>query len=201
MDTNQIDKAVSTRARVRITDRNGWAKGAEGIAIGFRSLYSNIKVGFVDTNGSYTGEYTMVHYANVDIIEDEDATQQPRTTKTTARRRPTATEARIKRHMRRLQRQADTATRNAARAAHRAERHTIASHLRNLGVDEATATGMAATLRKRITPGVRGYALKDGIRRRCTCYTLGQMLAALVDYKPRKKAFQDARAHLLTLAA
>ncbi|MFL1440414.1 hypothetical protein [Nocardiopsis protaetiae] len=115
--------------------------------------------------------------------------------------RPTVTEARIKKAMRRLQRRADTATRNAARAAHRAERHTIASHLRSLGVDEDTATGMAATLRKRITPGVRGYALKSGTRRRCTRYTQGQVLAALVDYKPRKAEYRDARAHLLALAA
>lgn len=115
--------------------------------------------------------------------------------------RPTVTEARIKRHMRRLQRQADTAQRAAARAAHRAERHTIASHLRALGVDDATATGMAATLRKKATHGVKGYALKDGVRRRCVRCTRSQVLAALMDYKPRKKAFQAARTTALALAA
>ncbi|WP_431870837.1 hypothetical protein [Nocardiopsis eucommiae] len=115
--------------------------------------------------------------------------------------RPTVTEARIKRHMRRLQRQADTATRNAARAAHRAERHTIAAHLRNMGVDEATATGMAATLRKKATGGVKGFVKKNGIRRDCTRYTRGQVLALLDAYKPRKEAFKVARQNLLALAA
>ncbi len=113
--------------------------------------------------------------------------------------RPTGTEARIKRVMKQAERRAKVATRTAATAAHRDGRRTIASHLRTLGVDDATATGMAATLRKKITPGVRGYALKDGTRRRCTRYTLGQVLAALTDYKPRKDTYKAAR--LLALAA
>lgn len=113
--------------------------------------------------------------------------------------RPTVTEARIKRHMRRLQRQADTQARNAARAAHRTERHTIASHLRTLGVDEATATGMAATLRKKAAHGVKGFALKDGVRRPCTRYTRGQFIALLAAYKPRKAEYKAARE--LALAA
>jgi len=113
--------------------------------------------------------------------------------------RPTIAEARIKRHMHRLQRRADVATRTAAKAAHRGGLKTTAGHLRALGVDDATATGMAATLRKKITGGVKGFALKDGIRRACTRYTQGQVLAALVGYKPRKQAFKDAQA--LALAA
>lgn len=115
--------------------------------------------------------------------------------------RPTVTEARIKRHMRRLQRQANTATRNAAKASHRAERHTIASHLRNMGVDEATATGIAATLRKKATGGVKGFAKKDGTRRSCVRYTRNQILGLLNGYKPRKEAFKVARQNLLALAA
>ena len=115
------------------------------------------------------------------------------------KQRPTIREARIKRTMRRAARRAEVAARNAARAAHRAERHTIASHLRSLGVDEDTAAGMAATLRKKASGGVRGYALKDGVRRPCTRYTRGQFIALLAAYKPRKAEYKAARE--LALAA
>lgn len=60
MNANQIDQAVRTRARVRISERNGWAAGVEGIALGYRDLYDSFKVGFVDADGNYTGEYTTV---------------------------------------------------------------------------------------------------------------------------------------------
>jgi len=70
MDASQIEKAVSTRARVRIGKNNGWAAGVEGIALGFRSLYGNIKVGFVDADGDYAGEYTMVSHESVELIID-----------------------------------------------------------------------------------------------------------------------------------
>lgn len=115
--------------------------------------------------------------------------------------RPTGTEARIKRVMRRAQRQADVATRKTAKAAHRDSLHTIASHLRAMGADDKTATGMAATLRKKATGGRKGFALADGHRRACTRYTRAQVLSALTVYKPRKQAYRDARAHLLALAA
>lgn len=113
--------------------------------------------------------------------------------------RPTGTEARIKRHMRQAQRRATVATRDAAHAAHKAEWRTVASHLRSLGVDDTTATGMAATLRKKATGGRKGFALADGHRRACTRYTRGQFLAALTVYKPRKDTYKAAR--LLALAA
>src|SRR5690554_6178605 len=103
------------------------------------------------------------------------------------KQRPTGTEARIKRHMRQAARRAEVATRAAAKAAHRNSLRTNASHLRALGIDDQVATGMAATLRKKIHgAGVRGYAKKDGVRRPCTRYTRGQILTALVAYKPRK---------------
>lgn len=109
------------------------------------------------------------------------------------RRRPTIAEARIKRHMHRAARRAQVATRKAAHVAHRGGLHTVASHLRAMGADDATATGMAASIRKKLTGGVRGFARKDGQRRACTRYTRSQILAALVTYKPRKKAFQAFR--------
>ncbi len=77
MDASQIEKAVTTRARVRISKNNGWAAGVEGIAMGYRATYDNIKVGFVDAEGNYTGEYTMVPRSSVELIgEPEDAEQE-----------------------------------------------------------------------------------------------------------------------------
>ncbi|KOX10316.1 hypothetical protein ADL05_25960 [Nocardiopsis sp. NRRL B-16309] len=101
--------------------------------------------------------------------------------------------------MRQAARRATVATRKAASAAHRDGLHTIASHLRQMGADEKTATAIAATLRKKVTPGIRGFALKDGVRRSCTRYTRGQILAALVVYKPRSDANKAFRT--LALAA
>lgn len=115
--------------------------------------------------------------------------------------RPTIEEARIKRAMKQAERRAKVATRNAAHTAHRDSLHTIASHLRAMGADNKTATAIAATLRKKTSPGVRGFALKDGVRRTCTRYTRAQVLAALTVYKPRKRALIDARTNMLALAA
>jgi hypothetical protein len=84
MNASQIEKAVTTRARVRISKNNGWAAGVEGIALGFRNLYGNIKVGFVDANGDYTGEYTMVSHESVEMITDEVADTEPHGEQATA---------------------------------------------------------------------------------------------------------------------
>lgn len=69
MDGTQVDTAVSTRARVRISDTHGWAAGVEGIALGYHPNYNNLKVGFVDESGKYTGESTVVPVGSVDLIE------------------------------------------------------------------------------------------------------------------------------------
>lgn len=112
--------------------------------------------------------------------------------------RPTPSQARTNRLNRQAQRRALAATRTAAKAAHRDSRHTVASHLRDMGVDETTATGMASTLRRKVTgAGVKGYALKDGRRRPCVRYTRPQVIAALVDYRPRKAEYKAARRHAL----
>lgn len=116
-------------------------------------------------------------------------------------RTPHIAQAKANRLARQAHRKALAAKRKAAHAAHRAERHTIASHLRTMGIDETTATGMAATLRKKVTRGTKGFAKRDGVHRRCTRYTRNQVLAALADYKPRKTEFKAARSHLLDLAA
>jgi len=115
--------------------------------------------------------------------------------------RPTNAEARIKKEMRRGERRAKVATRTAAHAAHRTGLKTVAGHLRALGVDEATATGMAETIRKKLDGGVKGFAKKDGTRRRCTRYTLGRVMGGLVTYRPRKDTYKAARTQLLALAA
>lgn len=116
--------------------------------------------------------------------------------------RLTPSQARTNRLNRQAQRRALAATRNAAKAAHRNERHTVASHLRDMGVDETTAAGMASTLRRKIHgPGVKGYALKDGRRRPCVRYIRTQVIAALVEYQPRKGVYKTTRENLLALAA
>ena len=116
--------------------------------------------------------------------------------------RTTNTQAKSNRLARQARRKSPGRPAQAAHAAHRAERHTIASHLRTMGIDETTATGMAATLRKKVNGrGIKGFAKRDGIRRRCTRYTRNQVMNALTEYKPRKAEYKDARAHLLDLAA
>lgn len=116
--------------------------------------------------------------------------------------RPTPSQARTNRLNRQAQRRALAATRNAAKAAHRNERHTVASHLRAMGVDDTTASGMASTLRRKIHgAGVKGFAKKDGRRRACVRYTRPQVIAALVEYQPRKATYKTTRTNLLTLAA
>ena len=118
--------------------------------------------------------------------------------------RTTIAQARTNRFARRAARRVLVAQRATARAAHRAERHTVASHLRTMGADAATAVGIAASLRKKMSPGVRGFSARsitDGRRRPCTRYTRAQALAALAAYKPRKAAYKDVRAHVLGLAA
>lgn len=114
------------------------------------------------------------------------------------KQRPTITEAKFKRHMHRAGRRAKVATRNAAKAAHHDSFSTAASHLRQAGVDDQVAAGMAATLRKKITGGRKGIAKKNGVRRPCTRYTSGQFLAGLIAYKPRKAEYKDARRHAIT---
>ena len=58
--------AVVTRSRVRISNRNGWAQGIEGIALGYRPGWGSVKVGFIDDDGSYTGDWTVVPVLHVE---------------------------------------------------------------------------------------------------------------------------------------
>ncbi|MDQ0809790.1 hypothetical protein QFZ63_001504 [Streptomyces sp. B3I7] len=70
MNMAQIDQAVSTRGRIRISKRNGWAAGVEGIAMGYCASYDSIKVGFLDADGNYTGEYTTVPRTMLELVEE-----------------------------------------------------------------------------------------------------------------------------------
>ncbi|MET8571801.1 hypothetical protein [Streptomyces sp. NPDC004783] len=70
MNMAQIDQAVSTQARIRISKNNGWAAGVEGIAMGYRASYDSIKVGFLDADGNYTGEYTTVPRTMLELVEE-----------------------------------------------------------------------------------------------------------------------------------
>lgn len=67
----QLDKAIADRAQIRITEGSGYHKGVIGIAMGFRPAYGNVKVGFIDEDGLYTGDYTVVSYEHVELIERE----------------------------------------------------------------------------------------------------------------------------------
>jgi hypothetical protein len=70
MNIAHIEQAVTTRARVRISKNNGWAASGEGIAMGYSASYDSIKVGFLDTDGNYTGDYTTVPRTMLELAEE-----------------------------------------------------------------------------------------------------------------------------------
>lgn len=72
MDSKTLDQLISTRGRIKISHRNGWAAGVTGIALGFNTLYGNVKIGFIDDNGDYTGEYTKVSLSMVEVATTPD---------------------------------------------------------------------------------------------------------------------------------
>jgi hypothetical protein len=72
-----LDKLIASRGMIKISDRNGWAAGTVGIAMGYRATYDNVKVGFVDAEGKYTGEYTMVSRTMVEEVPEEAAKTAP----------------------------------------------------------------------------------------------------------------------------
>lgn len=74
---DSIDNAIRNRSLVRITERSGHGKGLVGIALGYNAQYDSVKVGFVDDQGNYTGEYTKVGRSCVEIL-GEEAPEDPR---------------------------------------------------------------------------------------------------------------------------
>jgi hypothetical protein len=77
LTNSQIDQAITTRARIVIAEDNGYHKGLIGIALGYRPAYGNIKVGLIDTNGEYTGEYTVVSYKHVELAPEAAPSFEP----------------------------------------------------------------------------------------------------------------------------
>lgn len=76
---SEMTAAIRTRSAVRITNRSGHAKGMTGIAMGYNPSYHSVKVGFLNADGSYSGEYTKIGFDCIEIIADdttdtEDAT-------------------------------------------------------------------------------------------------------------------------------
>jgi hypothetical protein len=67
----QINEAIQNRSAVRISERNGYHKGLTGIALGYNSSYGSIKVGFVDADGKYNGDYTTVAAEHVELVSEE----------------------------------------------------------------------------------------------------------------------------------
>lgn len=76
-----IDTAVAQRAAVKISDRSGHAAGTTGILMGYHAGYDNVKVGFVDESGEYTGDFTTVARASVDLVVTPDVPDVTRTLK------------------------------------------------------------------------------------------------------------------------
>jgi hypothetical protein len=68
MNATQAKKAASTNSRVRISERNDWAAGAEGIVLGYRAASDKVSIGFVDATGNPTGETMMVPRSMVDLV-------------------------------------------------------------------------------------------------------------------------------------
>lgn len=65
----ELYEAIENRALVRIDERNGWAQGMVGIAMGVSGSMGtdSVKVGFVDEHG-YTGEYTRVSVKHLEMV-------------------------------------------------------------------------------------------------------------------------------------
>lgn len=68
MNVTQAKKAADTRSRVRISEHNDWAAGAEGIVLGYRPASDRVSVGFVDAKGNPTGESMTVPRPMVELV-------------------------------------------------------------------------------------------------------------------------------------
>ncbi|WP_332758309.1 hypothetical protein [Streptomyces sp. MT206] len=83
MEHEQVFAAVVNRAPVRIV-RLEWARGLEGIAMGYNDLYDTIRVGFVDGEGRYAGEKTTAPRSHVELIKASEAPAEGRGLSVTA---------------------------------------------------------------------------------------------------------------------
>lgn len=70
MDITTVENLVNTRGQIKISERNGWAAGTVGIALGYNAQYDTVRVGFVDAEGVYTGEKTTVSRSMVEEVPE-----------------------------------------------------------------------------------------------------------------------------------
>lgn len=71
LSSTELGDAITSRARVRIGERAGHAQGLEGQLMGYSTKYHYVKVGFLDSEGEYTGESTVVNIRFTELVEDE----------------------------------------------------------------------------------------------------------------------------------
>lgn len=73
MDITTVESLINTRGMIKISERNGWAAGTVGIALGYNAQYDTVRVGFVDAEGNYTGEKTTVARSMVETAHSVPA--------------------------------------------------------------------------------------------------------------------------------
>lgn len=79
MNYNEAMTAIDNRSLVRITENNGTHKGTHGLALGYRDAYHSVKVGFLNEDGTYSGDYTMVYFGNLELVVDAEEAAAPET--------------------------------------------------------------------------------------------------------------------------
>ncbi|MFI8830576.1 hypothetical protein ACIGPN_06060 [Streptomyces afghaniensis] len=69
----EIDNLIADRGLIKISERNGWAQGVTGIALGYNAAYDTVRVGFIDAEGNYIGEKTTVARSMVESADEPEA--------------------------------------------------------------------------------------------------------------------------------
>lgn len=202
MNATELDTAINNRAMVRITNRSGHAKGLSGIALGYNRFYHTVKVGFVDDNGNYTGDYTKVSADCIEIIEEQNADvpaeNNPAQPSTTRKNRRAAT--------RKASQILKTRTRTQRAASRIARRGTatLATHAIATGLTHKEATSVAGSLRKAATKlhitGTPARIHAGRHMRDARLYTPAEVAAMCGIYRPRKGAYRVAAAKLALAA-
>jgi hypothetical protein len=64
---NRLNAAIENREIVRVA--SGRIAGREGIALGYNAQYDTVKLGFIDENDQYTGEYTKVGRKEIEFVD------------------------------------------------------------------------------------------------------------------------------------
>jgi hypothetical protein len=64
-----MDVDTTLRTMIKVSDTHGWAAGTVGLYLGYNAQYDSVKVGFVDADGEYTGEYTRVPRSAAAVVD------------------------------------------------------------------------------------------------------------------------------------